>query len=89
MEDVITCTDDVTDGSEDDGSSWDGSEGWLEVSHSSDAAAAAGASEDDAEAAGELLAAAVDPMYQQSAQGCLAAARSALAHYLKVRGWPD
>jgi cell wall-associated NlpC family hydrolase len=89
MEGVITWGDDVTDGSEDDGSSWDESEGWQEVSHSNDAAG--GADDDEAAAAaaaaaaaGELLAAAVDPLYQQSAQRCLAAARSALAHYLTV-----
>jgi hypothetical protein len=88
MKGVITGVDDVTDGSEDGGSSWDESEGWQEVTHQNDTAGAA--DEDDAAAAaaaGELLAAAVDPMYQQSAQRCLAAARSALAHYLKV--WVD
>jgi hypothetical protein len=84
MEDVITGANDVDDSSEDGGSSWDESEGWQEVHHSSDAAA--GAAEEDAEAAGELLAAAIDPLYQQSAKRCLAAARSALAAYLKVSG---
>jgi hypothetical protein len=67
--------------------SWDESDsGWDEVRHDVSDGADDRANERSAdhEAAGELMSAAVDPLYSVSAKRSLTAAKAALLHYLRV-----
>lgn len=77
---------DVIADSADDGDWDEADDSWQEVGHADSAVDDGDVDDADsaAAAAGELLAAAVDPLYHMSSKRCAAAARAALRVYLQV-----